>query len=54
MTFHEAYRTTSAWTGPDGTLLVAQCVATLHSPLQMGLCVHLWLCRGESIVCVHY
>lgn len=39
MTFLEAYRTTSAWTGPDGTLPVDQCAATLHSPTQIGVCV---------------
>lgn len=51
MTFQEAYLTRSAWTGPDGTLPVDQCVATLHSPLQMGVCVCLYVC---VCVCVAF
>lgn len=61
MTFLQAYLTASAWTGPDSMLPVDQCVATLHSPLQIWVCVYLyvWLCTGVctfvvSVLYKHY
>lgn len=55
MTFQEAYLTSSARTGPDGTQPADQRVATLHSPppsvergfLCVSVCLGVWLCRGD-------
>lgn len=45
MTFQQAYLITSAWTGPVDMLPVDQCVAKLHSPLQIGVvaCYVFWV-----------